>query len=189
MPVIINGENGKQLETMKWGLVPTWAKNPHIGYRLINVRDDTIFNKPIWLNAIQKYRVLIPANGFYEWRKPDNPNEQKQPFYIRPKQEELFGFAGVWATWKDSEGKELKTYSIITTEPNKEIGKIHNRMPVILYQKDESIWLESSYMSRDDMESLLRPYEDGGLKIDKVSRDVNSVRNNYAKLIYPISSQ
>lgn len=187
MPVIHTNEKGKQvLEMMKWGLVPFWAKDPKIGYRLINARDDTIFDKPMWRSVIRKKRCLIPADGFYEWRRPKSPKEHKTPFYIHPKQTDLFSFAGVWDTWKDEQGKELRTYSIITTEPNKEMSKIHNRMPVILHKEEESSWLEPSHDKREDVEPLLRPFEDGGLKTYKVSEDVNSPRNNNESLIYAL---
>src|SRR6187549_1052773 len=103
MPVIIQDEDGPKLELMKWGLVPFWAKDPKIGYKLINARDDTIFEKPMWRNAVLKRRALIPADGFYEWKKlgSEDAKERKQPFYIRPKHENLFAFAGVWETWRD----------------------------------------------------------------------------------------
>lgn len=190
MPVITEDESGKRhLELMKWGLIPVWAKDPAIGYKLINARDDTIFEKPMWRSVILKKRAIIPADGFYEWKRPVEPKGKKQPFYIHPKQVDLFGFAGVWETWKDVEGKEWKTYSIITTDPNKEMASVHNRMPVILHQEDESSWLEPSKVTRDDIEPLLRPYEDNGLEMFEVSSDVNVTRNNDAKLIYPINSQ
>ena len=189
MPVITEDESGKRsLEIMKWGLVPFWAKDPKIGYKLINVRDETIFDKPMWRSVILKKRCLIPADGFYEWKAPATAKEHKQPFYIHPKQIELFSFAGVWETWKDVEGLEMRTYSIITSEPNKEMAQIHNRMPVILHQEDESSWLEPTHVTRDDIEPLLRPYEDNGLDIYKVSSDVNSTRNNEKELIYPLSA-
>jgi putative SOS response-associated peptidase YedK len=188
MPVITESDDGKRhLELMKWGLIPIWAKDPSIGYKLINARDDTIFEKPMWRSVILKKRALIPADGFYEWRKPLTPKERKQPFYIHPKQTDLFSFAGVWETWKDNEGQEIMTYSIITTEPNKEMASVHNRMPVILHQEDESSWLEPSKVTRDSIEPLLRPYEDDGLEMIEVSEDVNSPRNNDEHLIYALS--
>ena len=188
MPIIIEGEDGKwKLELMKWGLVPFWAKDPKIGYKLINARDDTIFTKPMWRSVILKKRALIPADGFYEWKKPTNSKERKQPFYIHPKQIDLFSFAGVWDSWKDVEGKEFKTYSIITTEPNKEMSSIHNRMPVILHPEDEASWLESSKVKREEIEPFIHPFEDRGLDVYKVSDDVNYPRNNNQQLIEALS--
>ena len=188
MPVVYADDSGKtSLEIMKWGLVPFWAKDPKIGYKLINARADSIFEKPTWRKVILKKRCLIPADGFYEWKRPKSPKEHKTPFYIHPKQSGVFSFAGVWETWKDSEDKEWKTYSIITTEPNKEMSKIHDRMPVILSQKDEADWLEPLNDSKKDIEPFLHPFKDNGLEIYEVSEDVNSPRNNNKHLIYKLS--
>jgi putative SOS response-associated peptidase YedK len=190
MPVITQDESGRHLEFMKWGLIPIWAKDPHIGYKLINARDDSIFEKPMWRGVIRKKRAIIPADGFYEWKKPANPKDKKQPYYIHPKQGELFGFAGVWESWKDTEGKEHMTYSIITTEPNKEMTSIHNRMPVILHPQDERQWLDpTNNDNRSVIASLLRPYDDEGLDVYEVSTNVNVVKNNDSQLIYPLNSR
>jgi len=189
LPVVTSGEDGPRLEVMKWGLVPFWAKDPNIGYKLINARDDTLFEKPMWRNVILRKRALIPASGFYEWKKPPaGSKEAKQPFYIHPKQTSLFSFAGVWDSWKDAGGMEWKTYSIVTTDPNKEMSGVHNRMPVILHAEDEAAWLDPAKNTRAHIEPLIQPYEDGGLDMFKVSTDVNVVRNNDAKLISPINS-
>lgn len=187
MPVVTLEDGKPILDVMKWGLVPTWAKDPKIGYKLINARDDTIFTKPMWRSVILRQRCLIPADGFYEWQKITVAGkEQKRPFYIKPKQNDLFSFAGVWDTYKDIEGLEWDAYSIITTSPNKEMKSIHNRMPVILHPEDETTWLEPSVQTKEDLEHFLRPYEDDGLEMYEVSRDVNVVRNNNIELTYPI---
>ncbi len=188
MPVITEDETGnRQLGLMKWGLIPTWAKDPSIGYKLINARDDTIFEKPMWRGLVLRKRALIPADGFYEWKRlPEGNKERKQPFYIHPKQSDVFSFAGVWETWKDVEGKELKTYSIITTAPNEEMSSVHNRMPVILHPEDEASWLEPSKVKREEIELFLHPYEDQGLEMYEVSKDVNSAANNDEHLIYAL---
>lgn len=189
LPVVTAGEDGPRLEMMKWGLVPFWAKDPQIGYKLINARDDTIFDKPMWRSVILRKRALIPANGFYEWQKPATGSKTpKQPFYIHPKQTELFSFAGVWDSWKDAEGLEWKTYSIVTTEPNREMAAVHNRMPVILHPDDEDAWLDPAKNTRRAVEPFLHPYEDGRLDMFKVSPEVNVARNNDAKLILPLNS-
>jgi putative SOS response-associated peptidase YedK len=190
MPVVTETDDGKpKLELMQWGLIPVWAKDPKIGYKLINARDDTIFDKPMWRNIILKKRCLVPADGFYEWRRPKSTKEFKTPFFIHPKHFELFSFAGVWESWKDASGGEHKTYSIITTEPNKEMRAVHNRMPVILGPSEETSWLKPSNATRSSIEPLLRPFEDNGLEIYEVSRDVNSTRNNDKHLVYPLSDQ
>jgi len=188
MPVITADELGQpHLEFMRWGLIPTWAKDPSIGVRLINARDDTIFEKPMWRGLALKKRALIPADGFYEWKRlPEGNKERKQPFYIHPKHLDVFSFAGVWETWKDVEGNELKTYSIITTEPNEEMSSVHNRMPVILRPEDEASWLEPSKVIREEIEPFVHPYEDQGLEMYEVCKDVNSAANNDEHLIYAL---
>jgi putative SOS response-associated peptidase YedK len=189
MPVVIEEDGTRKLELMKWGLVPVWAKDPKIGYKLINARDDTIFDKPMWRSVILRKRALIPANGFYEWKRPVDPKGRKIPFYIHPRDQELFAFAGVWEVWRDHEGAEWRTYSIITTDPNREMSSVHNRMPVILHPSDEAAWLDESLHSREQIEPYLHPYEDGGLDMFEVSSDVNVVKNNDQRLIYPINSK
>ena len=188
MPVITQNETGRHLEMMKWGLIPKWAKDPLVGYRLINARDDGIFDKPVWRSVILHQRALIPADGFYEWQKPVTPKGHKQPYYIQLKHPDLFAFAGVWETWQDIGGLEWRTYSIITTEPNHEIKPIHNRMPVILHPADEAAWLELTKDTKEQIAPLLKPYEDNGLALTKVSDAVNSTRNNNEQLIYALAA-
>ena len=174
---------------MKWGLVPGWSKDPNIGYKLINARSESVFEKPMWRGVILHKRCLIPANGFYEWQKHEHAGKtEKQPFYIHPKDTELFAFAGVWDEWHDAEGKKWKTYSILTTSPNKEMRAIHDRMPVILAPEDEDGWLEADD-TRDNIEPFLRPYHDGGLEMFPVSTEVNAVKNNGKQLVYPLDSK
>jgi putative SOS response-associated peptidase YedK len=163
---------------MRWGLVPIWAKDMKIGYKLINARAETVFDKPMWRNVIKRKRALIPASGFYEWKKDDQAGKpHKTPYYIHPKTMELFAFAGLWEVWHDAEGKEWKTYTIITTEPNKEMSGLHDRMPVILHPEDELPWLRAGD-TKEDIEKFLLPYEDNGLEIYEVSDEVNSPQNN-----------
>lgn len=171
------------LTLMRWGLIPSWAKDEKIGYRLINARSESVFEKPIWKSVIMRKKCLIPANGFYEWRKQP---EGKQPYYIHPKDQELFMFAGVWEQWQH-EGKDWHTYSILTTTPNKEMTYVHDRMPVILHEADWNQWLEAD--RQEDIEPLLAPYEDGALEMFEVSKDVNVVRVSHERLILPINSK
>ncbi len=182
MPVVINQNGKNRLLIMKWGLVPLWAKDTNIGYKLINARAETVFEKPMWKGSVLHKRCLIPSSGFYEWKVRDE--KTKQPYFIHPKDQEMFTFAGVFSAWKDAEGTELFTYAIITTEPNREMSMIHDRMPVILHPEDEDKWLRPSSATRDDIEPLLRPLEDGALEIYEVSRDVNSPKNNEERLVY-----
>lgn len=182
MPVVAEIEGKRVVEPMKWGLVPMWSKEPQMKYSTFNARAEDVFEKPTWRGAAKYHRCLIPATGFYEWKRQGT---EKQPVLIRPGDQKYFAFAGLFDEWHD----ELLTYSIVTTTPNKEMSKIHNRMPVILHPDDWDTWLASSLQTRDSLEPLLRPYEDNGLEIYEVSRDVNAVKTNDKHLILPLSSQ
>lgn len=186
MPVVMRADGALTIEPMRWGLVPVWAKDVNIGYKMINARAESLFERPVWLAALKHNRCLIPASGFYEWNLLTDL-KQKQPWFIKPKDQELFAFAGLYARNTSALGSELWSYSIITTEPNKEMASLHNRMPVILQPADEAAWLEPSLDDRGALEALLRPYRDGGLEMYKVSADVNSVKNNDEHLVYALS--
>ncbi|MEP7204862.1 MAG: SOS response-associated peptidase [Candidatus Saccharibacteria bacterium] len=164
---------------MRWGLIPKWAKDDRIGNKLINARSESVFVKPIWRSIITKYRCLIPANGFYEWQKS---NDGKRPFFIRPTNQRLFMFAGIWETWRHN-GTLWHSYSILTTTPNQEMSLIHDRMPVIIERTDHDEWLGAS--SRDDIEPFLKPYPDSHLDVFEVNAAVNDVKTNNAGLILP----
>jgi len=179
MPVIT--EDG--LHMMRWGLIPKWAKDEKIGYKLINARSETVFEKPMWKGIIKQRRCLIPANGFYEWQKN---GKEKQPFYIHLPDDSVFSFAGLWETW-EHDGKSWETYSILTTTPNNEMESIHDRMPVILHKDDEAHWLAAD--TQEDIEVLLRPYTDGKLETYEVSSDVNTIKVNNETLIGPMNSK
>jgi putative SOS response-associated peptidase YedK len=183
MPVITQGADGRQLELMRWG-IPRFI-GPGKVKDVFNTRADKAFGS--WKKLVSTQRVLVPATGFYEWKKL---GDVKQPYFIHPKDEELFSFAGIWANWKDDDGREIKTYSIMTTEPNHEMAAIHNRMPVILQPEEEDSWLAaSSDNDRGAIEALLRPLGDGELEMYEVSRDVNVARTNDERLILPLNSQ
>ena len=184
MPVITAAEDGtRQIEMMKWGIPRILGKD--LVKELINTRADKAFGG-FWRKTVCNRRCLIPANGFYEWK---GSTGNKTPFFIYPKKSELFAFAGIWDTWKSEDGHEIKVYSIMTTEPNKEMSSIHNREPVMLHREDEASWIEPSNDSQDQLEHLLHPYEDNGLEIYEVSRDVNAVRNNNNRLFLPVNTQ
>jgi len=171
------------LDRMRWGLIPSWAKDEKIGYKLFNTRSETVYEKPMWKGIVKRNRCLIPANGFYEWKKSD---DGKTPFYIHLPDEKLFSFAGIWETWKH-EGKEWQTFSIMTTTPNKEMANIHDRMPVIIDRSDYDMWLSADDQS--DIEALLQPIKDGSLVMHEVSKDVNTVKTNNDELLKPINSK
>jgi putative SOS response-associated peptidase YedK len=179
MPVIT--QDGIQM--MRWGLIPSWAKDEKIGYKLFNTRSESVFEKAIWKPLIMRHRCLVPANGFYEWQRRDG---EKQPYFIQLNDSEVFMFAGVWEMWKH---KNLlwNTYSILTTRPNNDMATVHDRMPVILHKDDHSQWLHAD--TQADIEPLLVPYEDGHLTMFEVSREVNATRANDQTLVLPMNSQ
>lgn len=178
IPVIINKNQQNILQSGKWGLIPFWAKDERIGYKLINTRSETISEKPSFKFAFQKRRCLIPANGFYEWRKND-----KQPFYISLKNRDIFSFAGIWEIWKSPAGKQIFSCSIITTSSNDILKNIHHRMPVILHKEQEETWLTEN--NKTILQDLLMSYPSEEMLFHPVSFEINTVKNNYPELINP----
>lgn len=139
MPVV-TCHSQNSVEVMKWGLIPHWAKDPSIGYKLINARAESVSEKPAFRPSFLAKRCLVPSSGFYEWEKTD---DGKIPYHVTLKNKEMFSFAGLYDSWFDPEGKEIKTYTIITVEPNELVKAIHNRMPALLNKKEEGAWLDS----------------------------------------------
>jgi putative SOS response-associated peptidase YedK len=189
LPVVIEAEDGKpHLEMMKWGLVPSWWKKEPTS-KFFNARDDAVFKSGLW-RAVYRRRALVPATGYFEWTKPDKGSDiPKQKFYFRPKQLDIFSFAGFYDIWKDVENREWKTYTLITTEPNKEAKAVHNRMPVILSREDEASWLEPSRVKREGIEPFLHPLEDNALEVVEVGIDVNDYEYSDPRRIAAVNSQ
>ncbi len=184
LPVVVAGEAGNAVALMRWGLIPSWSKDPKIGYKMINARAEGVADKPSFRAPLRRQRCLVPASGFYEWRKA---GPTKTPYYIHLKSGELFGFAGLWDRWHDPSGQELHTYTIVTTAPNELMAPIHNRMPVILLRDDEAAWLDPENHDPDLLTALLRPYPAEQLAAYPVSPAVNSVANTGEQLIAPLS--
>lgn len=170
------------IENLRWGLIPSWAKDESIGNKLINARAETLAEKPSFKNAFRSHRCIIPASGFYEWQKQDAG--AKQPFYFHLKEKEVFGFAGLYEQWLDREtGEQIETCTIITTEANKVLEPIHERMPVILKPKDYDQWLEEKERETDKLQRLLAPYPALEMTAYKVSKSVNIPDNDSPELI------
>lgn len=195
-PVIVKGKlsgegarqhsNGRQLEVMQWGLVPNWAKDPKIGYKMINARAESVAEKPSFRDPFKKQRCLVPANGFYEWPvDPKNP-KRKIPLFVHLKNDDLFAFAGIWSLWGEDENLK-KTYSLITTEPNPMLAKYHDRMPVILSRDEEDQWLDPE-SSVTDLQKLLDPYPAKKMEAYEVSTLVNKPANDTAENIKPVKA-
>ena len=172
-----------QAQLYHWGLVPFWAKDPKIGNRLINARAETVAEKPAFRTPFKKHRCLVLADGFYEW---DKRGPQKVPYRVVLKDERPFAFAGICDYWKDKEGKELKTFSIITTDANDLIAKIHDRMPVILSKKDEKVWLDPA-LDITEAIKMLHPYPAEEMKMYPVSTLVNKPENDIPQVIESVS--
>lgn len=185
-PVVrLDGETGqRELTVMRWGLVPFWSKDAKAAFNTINAKAETIAKSPAFREAWKRRRCLVPADWFYEWKKLDE--KTKQPYAIGMKDGAMFAFAGLCETWKEKEtGRELHTYTIITTDPNELMETIHNRMPVILHRDDYARWLapaDPAHLPED----LLRPFPAEEMKAWKVGKDVGNTRNNRPELVEPV---
>ncbi len=181
MPVIIRSSPKKAI-LMKWGLIPFWAQDPKIGYKMINARAETVTSKPSFKKSFSSKRCLIPTIGFYEWSRI---SQVKQPFFIRVKSTHLFSFAGIFDIWKDAENNEIYSYAIITTTPNSTIDKIHNRMPVILQRENENYWLAPD-TPVNSLLQFLAPYPASDTVMYPVNSAVNNPENDNKDLLNPI---
>jgi putative SOS response-associated peptidase YedK len=169
-----------QMSIQRWGLVPHWAKDIKIGYKMINARSETILEKPSFRTAFKKRRCLIPADGFYEWKKEGADNKAKQPFHFGMKDDSLFAFAGIWEQWKSPEGTVLETCAILTTTPNELVADVHDRMPVILPPTQYELWLSAEPERVAQLQNLLVPFAADAMKRYPVSSMVNSPKNDLA---------
>ncbi len=174
-----------QVEFFHWGLIPSWAKDPKIGNRMINARSETLSEKPSFRNAYKRRRCLILADGYYEWKQiPGDRN--KQPVYIRLKSQQPFALAGLWEVWQaDGMDEPLRSCTIITCPPNAFLEEIHHRMPVILPQNAYAEWLVPDERSSDVLQPLLVPYTDAEMEAYPVSRFVNRPTNDSPECIAP----
>ena len=175
-------EQGRVADKYKWGLIPGWAKDPSIGNKLANARGETVAEKPSFRAAFKRWRCLVPASGFYEWKTVAG---KKYPYYIRPAGDELFGFAGITELWKAPEG-HLRTFSLITTAPNEIMATIHDRMPVIVSVEDYEAWLDPTNTNVDELKQFIRSYPSEQMRAHPVSTRVNTPRNDDAELIAPV---
>jgi len=173
-PVLVVHEQGaRMVEPMRWGLVPSWSRDPEIGARLVNARAETIAEKPSFRTALKRRRCLIPADGFYEWT---GSGKERNPMFIHRRDDALFAFAGLWEEWESPDGSPLHTCTIITTTPNRLIAPIHDRMPVILPREHENTWLDSRQFV-PNLLRLLQPYAGNAFEAYPVSRHVNTAAN------------
>ncbi|MEJ2690593.1 MAG: SOS response-associated peptidase [Deltaproteobacteria bacterium] len=182
IPVVRIIEGERRLSFMRWGLIPHWAKDEKIGYRMINARSETVFEKPAFRNAAKSRRCLIPASGFFEWQKAGG---QKQPYYVKLRGRDLFAFAGLWESWQKSENERVESCSILTTGANELMLRIHDRMPVILAPTDYDLWMRPDFDVKS-LSDLLRPPPSQEMSAYPVSQAVNNPRHNQPDCIVPL---
>jgi putative SOS response-associated peptidase YedK len=184
-PILAIPNDGKnQADYFVWGLIPSWSKDPSIGAKLINARAETLAEKPSFRANFKGKRCLILADGFYEW-KVEEGSKTKIPHYIYMKDHKPFAFAGLWDNWKNPDGKVIQTCTIITTEPNTLMSKLHNRMPVILEPKSYEQWLDSMPQTADALNPLLKPFSAEKMAAHPVSTLVNKPANDRPELVLP----
>ncbi len=196
----------RELRVVRWGLVPFWAKDVKIGSRLINARAETVAEKPAFRRAFARRRCLLPADGFYEWQAPaarqddprasaDRPGAHKQPYFIHRADGGVLAFAGIYELWRDDAAADddpdawLWTAAIITTRAEDEVGRIHDRMPMVIDPERWSDWLDPGQADEARLHALLAPAASGGLASYPVSTEVNSVRHNGPGLIEPVDGE
>jgi putative SOS response-associated peptidase YedK len=168
-----------------WGLIPSWAKDPTIGSRLINARAETLAEKPSFRGGFKYHRCLILADGFYEWKTIPGQNA-KIPHFIFMKSRRPFAFAGLWDEWHSPDGGSLRSATIITTQPNELMTPLHNRMPVILHPRDYARWLDPSPQTPADLTPLLQPFPADEMSAYPVGTLVNSPSNDRPELVVPV---
>jgi putative SOS response-associated peptidase YedK len=187
----VTAEGGaRQVAGYHWGLVPAWADSPKVGARMINARSETLADKPAFRTAFQKRRCIVPADGFYEWRRSDAaPRRGRRPQYIRRADGEPMAFAGLWALWKSPSGDWLRSSTIVTTVANEAIAPLHDRMPVILPRSAWDEWLDPGGADLATLGRLLGPAPAPLVTLYEVNSDVNNVRNQGAHLIEPAAPE
>jgi putative SOS response-associated peptidase YedK len=187
IPVVRHDEAAvRQLALLYWGLVPSWAKEKSIGARMINARAETVSEKPAFRSAFKRRRCLVLADGYYEWQARPHG---KQPYFIRMRKAEAFAMAGVWESWSEGEGnKPLESCAIVTTGPNAELGRIHDRMPVILPPAQYDFWLDRTNNDTAALTRLLVAYPQDAMEAVPVSKRVNDARNEGPELLNPSPS-
>lgn len=181
VPSILSTPGGeKQLQMLRWGLIPAWAKDPAIGAKLINARAETVSEKPSFKSAFKRRRCLIIADGFYEWQRLDG---KKQPYYFRLQSGQPFAFAALWEQWRSPDNQAISSTTILTTEANDLLRPIHDRMPVILDSDKYELWLDPIVEKPEILQPLLHPYQADLMTSYAVSTKVNNPKNNTAECI------
>lgn len=187
LPVIIEADGTLQLRPLHWGLIPSWVKpgeKPKV--TPINARSETVAEKPMFRNLVKRHRCLVPANGFYEWKKIGSG---KQPYYIHPTQGPYMLFAGLFDVRTDDDGERQGSYTILTGESNHTMAELHDRMPIIIQPDDVELWMDPDITELEPLQHLLHPAPDEAIDIYPVDPKVGNVRNNAPENIEPLAEQ
>jgi putative SOS response-associated peptidase YedK len=185
IPIVRLVEGARHFALVRWGLLPSWVKDPKGFSLLINARGETVAEKPAFRAAMKRRRCLIPADGFYEWK---TVGARKAPYFVRLKSGGPMAFAGLWETWTGPNGEELETAAIVTTVANHTLAPIDARMPVIVPPEAFDLWLDTDRVDARTAAALIRPAPDDLLEAYEVSTAVNRVANDDAKLIEPLAA-
>jgi len=177
------GGSARESVLLHWGLVPSWAKDPSIGNRMINARAETAAGKPAFRSAMRRRRCLVPADGFYEWKRTGG---RKQPYYIRMRDERVFAFAGLWESWEEPGGAAVESCAILTTSPNDLLVPIHDRMPVLVAPRDYDFWLSPEVLDPGALAPLFRPFPSEEMTAFPVGTAVNNPKTDSPDLIKPL---
>ena len=188
LAIVCSRDGGtRRMGTLRWGLVPSWAKDPSIGNRLINARAETVSSAPSFRRAFQGRRCLVPANGFFEWRQDPGPKKARgRPFFARPADGSVLALGGIWEVWHGPDDQVLRSVAIVTTIANPELATVHDRMPVIVEPDDWARWLAPEPLEAAAAGGLLRAAPEGRLVLVEVADLVNDPRNDGPELIEPL---
>ncbi len=185
IPIVRLVDGKRHFALVRWGLLPSWVKDPKTFTLLINARGESAAEKPAFRAAIKRRRCLIPADGFYEWQAAD---ERKRPFYVHAKSGAPLAFAGLWETWTGPNGEELETATIVTTRANRMLSPIHDRMPVIVPPEGFDLWLDGAKVDATTASALIAPAPETLLEAYEISTAVNRTANDNPKLLEPVGA-
>lgn len=174
---------------VRWGFMPGWVKDPREFPLLINARAETAIGKASFKAAMRHRRILVPASGFFEWRRPAEKGAKTQAYWIRPKKGEIVAFAGLMETWSSADGSEVDTGAILTTVANNDTNRVHDRMPVVIRQEDFSRWLDCKTQEPRDVTDLMKPIDDGFFEAIPVSDRVGKVTNMGPDILEPVEER
>jgi len=183
VPIVRTAEGHRQFALVRWGLIPSWVKDPRAFTLIINARGESVLEKPAFKNAMKYRRCLFPADGFFEWQRS---GERKQPYFVRLKGGGPLAFAGLWESWMGPNGEEQETAAIVTTTASRSIAHIHDRMPVILAPDAFDFWLDPK-VDAESASAVIRPADDAAIEHYEVSRAVNRFENDTPNLVEPLT--